>query len=207
MAVIEDFTVHNAELAQLRKDIWELVQKDLGNADDRATKQETIYHYTDVRSALEILKSGHLWFTERAHLNDTLEVQYALKVATDMLGDAARAAGPGVPSQIAEHLWGEFNAGLTEFGYWVASFSFENDDLSQWRSYADDGRGVCLGFSVQCLDMSQFAAPLPRNSNFLRFPVEYDEAVMRASLSQYIDLAVKLPQKVNLVSMAGYTQP
>ena len=66
----------------------------------------------------------------------------------------------------------EIQQGLAEYGYWVASFSYEDNDLSQWRNYADDGSGVCLGFSLQAMDMDQFASGLPKFINYLRFPVK-----------------------------------
>jgi hypothetical protein len=122
------------------------VADDLNAAGDTAAEVQTIYHYTDVASALAIITSGHFWFTERAHLNDTLELQYGLRIGHEMFDAAVKAAGDVVPRDAPEHLMGEVGFGMIEFGYWIASFSYEGDDLAQWRSYADEGRGVCLGF-------------------------------------------------------------
>ena len=41
------------------------------------------------------------------------------------------------------------NGGFTNY---VACFSESPDVLSQWRGYADDGRGCCIGFSKEQLD-------------------------------------------------------
>jgi hypothetical protein len=105
------------------------------------------------------------------------------------------------------HLLGEIERGLLEYGYWIASFSYVDDDMSQWRSYADDGQGVCLGFSVQALDMTMFASHIQALFNFLRFPVRYDESELRRLLQPYIKATIDLLVPANLPSRASYTQP
>lgn len=200
----EDWEAQDAALEEFKTEIGELVGNDLNAAGDVATQARTIYHYTDVASALAIIEIGHLWFTEHAHLNDTLELQYGFRIARDMLDTAAKAAGAAVPQDVPEHMMGEFAQGLGEYGYWVASFSHVSDDLSQWRSYADEGRGVCLGFSVDELDMRQFASHIKTAFTFMRYPVWYDEALLRKSLEPYIRHAIDLLRRVNLPSMPSY---
>jgi Protein of unknown function (DUF2971) len=117
-----------------------------------------------------------------------------------------RKASPTVPQQVTDHLMGEIGVGLVEYGFWVASFSLVDDDMSQWRSYADDGRGVCLGFSAQALDMRIFASNIPALFNFLRFPVRYDESELRRLLQPYIDATIHLLLRVNPPSMPSYSQ-
>lgn len=203
----EHWDEHDAALKRFKTDIEKLAADDLKAAADTAAETPIIYHYTDVASALAILRTGHFWFTERVHLNDTLELQYGLRIAHEMFDTSIKAAGPTVPLSAADHFIREVELGLVEFGYWVASFSYEGDDLSQWRSYADDGRGVCLGFSVHELDMRQFASHVQAAFNYLRFPVRYDEAELRKSMQRYLDLGVKLLGDVNLPSMPSYSQP
>ena len=202
----ERWEEHDAALEQFNKEIGDIVADDLNAASDTAAEVQTIYHYTDVASALAIIESGHFWFTERAHLNDTLELQYGLRIGHEMFDAAVKAAGDVVPREAPEHLIGEVGFGMLEFGYWIASFSYEGDDLAQWRSYADEGRGVCLGFSVQELDMRQFASHIQTAFNFMRFPVRYDEAELRKRIQPYIDRGVELLCRVNLPSMPSYSQ-
>lgn len=202
----EQWKQHDAALDKFKTEVGELTRDDLNAAGETSSQAQTIYHYTDVRSALAIIESGHFWFTERAHLNDTLELQYGLRIGLEVFEEAVRKAGPTVPQQAADHLMREIGLGLVEYGYWVASFSYVDDDMSQWRSYADDGRGVCLGFSVQALDMSIFASNIPALFNFLRFPVGYDESKLRRLLRPYIGATINLLLRVNLTSMPSYSQ-
>jgi hypothetical protein len=199
--VSEQWKEHDAGLERFKTDIGDLIAHDLEAAGNTAAEAQTIYHYTDVASALAIIETGNFWFTERVHLNDTLELQYGLQIGHEMFEAAVKAAGPGVSVGVADHLMSEVGQGLIEFGYWVASFSYNDDDLSQWRSYAEDGGGVCLGFSVRELDMRQFASHIKTAFNFMRFPVRYDETELRKSIQPYTDLGIKLLRRVNLPSM------
>jgi hypothetical protein len=202
----EQWEERDAALNEFKAGIEEHSKADLKAAAETSSEAKTIYHYTDVRSALSIIESGHFWFTERAHLNDTLELQYGLRIGHEMFQEAARNAGPTVPQQAADHFKGEIDFGLVEYGYWVASFSYVDDDMSQWRSYTDDGRGVCLGFSVQALDMQVLASNIPALFNFLRFPVRYDETTLRKLFEPYIDATINLLHRVNLPRMPSYVQ-
>ena len=44
-----------------------------------------------------------------------------------------------------------FNENHADFRYYVTCFSYQNDLLSQWRGYADDGRGAAIGFDLDVL--------------------------------------------------------
>ena len=47
------------------------------------------------------------------------------------------------------------NDGLENFAnFFVCSFFKAEDDLGQWRSYADDGCGYVLGFDAHCLEQA-----------------------------------------------------
>ncbi len=46
---------------------------------------------------------------------------------------------------VAEAVLERFND-LPNWPYYITSFSQSGDKLSQWRSYADDGRGIAIGF-------------------------------------------------------------
>lgn len=52
-------------------------------------------------------------------------------------------------SMTRHYLNDELNSG--DFSNFVTCFSEEPDILSQWRGYADDGKGCCLGFSTSAI--------------------------------------------------------
>src|SRR5260370_33518660 len=86
-----------------------------------------------------------MWFTERTRLNDTSEVSCGLEIAEKILGERSRTSDASHLKQSAESVFRDFR-------FFSASFSFEGDDLSQWRNYADDGTGVVLSFRASAFN-------------------------------------------------------
>lgn len=108
----------------------------------------TIYHYTNVTGALAILRSGRLWFTERVHLNDPSEVVHSIEIARKaLLSSNAAQNNDTLYKAFSE----EIKSQHEKSDFYIASFSKNHNDLGQWRGYADDGRGVALGFSFDVL--------------------------------------------------------
>lgn len=110
-----------------------------------------VYHYTDANALLCILDDCAIRATDFRHLNDTQEIEYAwcefltaLKDRQDApteFSDAYKAQLQAIKNADAENLK------LLGDSVFVACFSESPDDLNQWRSYAEDGRGVALGFN------------------------------------------------------------
>ena len=103
-----------------------------------------LYHYCSVDAFVKIISYKQLWSTNIFFMNDSKEHFW--------LRDKARNY---IDGQIQEH--------PGECGYkyldtilkqewmqeiYAVCFSEHGDLLSQWRSYADDGRGVAIGFST-----------------------------------------------------------
>ena len=111
-----------------------------------------LHHYSDMASLIGMLESSRLWLTSIFHLNDPSELTYGMNIAIERLdwhlqqifsGANASSSAPllvDIFCQRMEHAL-KHNIGRA-FGFYVASFSRTRDDLGQWRSYADDGRGV-----------------------------------------------------------------
>ena len=57
--------------------------------------------------------------------------------------------------------------------YFIASFSANSDVLNQWTMYADDGRGVAIGFRTSDFNVPQRVPSLAAGKNTGMFAVEY----------------------------------
>jgi hypothetical protein len=200
----DDWAEADQALEGFRKDVDALIAKHFQAVGATTEYQATIYHYTNVKGALGILESGQLWFTERVHLNDPVEIRYGLGVAHRLFGVAMRDRGGAIPVNAASHLKAEHDVNLDTFGFWISCFSLDGDDLAQWRNYADDGRGLCLGFSTTNFDLNEMAEHIP---NRLRFPVNYNENDLRKNLQTYIDIGLDVLEKANLPARESYYQP
>src|ERR1700722_19875848 len=113
----EDWADHDVSLDNLKERLGDQSSDDLAAWMSPGPGPSTMFHYTDLSGALAILQSGHLWFTERAHLNDTQEVQYAFRVCQKLFAEAAQRRGSNLPPFVADHLKGEFEVYLDQYGY------------------------------------------------------------------------------------------
>jgi len=203
----KDWNEADQFLKDFKNDISSMIENDFNEAGCVTEYRSTIHHYTDVKSTLSILQTGQMWFTERAHLNDPTEVQYGLSVGRELFESSAATRGTKIPTNAALHLHGEHGFGLSYFGFWSASFSFDDDELGQWRSYADDGRGVCLGFAAEKFDMIEIAKLLPRNPNSLRYPVCYDKDILERRLRPYVERSLDILERADIGSQGSYITP
>jgi hypothetical protein len=91
---------------------------------------------------------------------------------------------------------------LEQFGYWIFSASLNDNDLGQWQRYADDGRGVCLGFSLVKLtpmfEEAEIKQRLPHIHHARHFCVSYCEAKLRANMQRYVDCALDMLETLDL---------
>ena len=89
-----------------------------------------MYHYTPIASTNGILREDkiHLWATYYENLNDPLEFKWAKQHIFEEIKKS-----------------GTTNMIPTIFPY-VISFCKEADDLTMWRLFADNGRGILLEF-------------------------------------------------------------
>ncbi|MGX4803998.1 DUF2971 domain-containing protein [Bradyrhizobium guangdongense] len=146
------------------------------------------FHYTDFRGLDGILKSGQIWFTDYRHLNDQTELMHGIGLAKAMLTRRARVGG------LHGALFGWIDDLLTKrnfdraLSFFIASFSQNPDDLHQWRSYADDGRGVAIGFSAKLFQPLETKHTDPRKNTFAG-AVRYVDAQTRSRHAVGIDKA------------------
>lgn len=121
-----------------------------------------LYHYCDANALVNIFKTRSLWATGTRYLNDTTELVSLLqnlpKTATKH--EATPAGRVLVELSRVMQTWGaEIFANAIGAEIYVACFSEDGDMLSQWRSYADDGRGFAIGFDTRRLRALNAAGP------------------------------------------------
>lgn len=121
----------------------------------RKYRPTTIYHYCSLASFISIIESKHIWLSDAYSVNDTYECRWISRHVREVIRGMKGKREIGVDSIFARLL-----GGLDE-GFnipYMASFSGKEDVLSQWRAYADDGRGVAIGFNPNAFEL-KFRAP------------------------------------------------
>ena len=137
-----------------------------------AQPKDRLYHYTNDDGLRGILKSGQLWLTNIFKLNDPSEVSHGFDIGVKAL-TSSRADGTPQSKEFARVLEAFYNRvgiqGSAKF--FVCSFSWHEDDLCQWRAYADNGRGYALEFDAAALD-----AVVKSEAHTEAFPITYADA-------------------------------
>lgn len=116
-----------------------------------------LYHYCSLQTFQTIIENNSIWLSDISKSNDSKELQwikgqcefYILKAWVDFLeskDDDQRfndvTSDDFKKIDELKDLIKNYNNTKT----WAFCLSEKNDDLSQWRGYADDGAGISIGF-------------------------------------------------------------
>lgn len=130
-----------------------------------------IYHYCNSDALWSIVEGGKIWLSDIFALNDSVELKWGRSIflqvfldAPDLLDDDFKNFAIGMVLDI--------HANTRPF---VGSFSANGDLLSQWRAYADDGRGFSLGLSASHI-YNRWGVGLRK--------VEYRETIQKRMVTQ-----------------------
>ncbi|UWQ73303.1 DUF2971 domain-containing protein [Leisingera sp. M658] len=109
---------------------------------------EELHYYCSAATFLSLVKSKKLWLTDLTLSNDTQEGRYAVKQYLDSFlrkrtkESLVRRNGARLALDIA----------LKDRCALGMCFSEDDDLLSQWRGYADNGAGLCVTFSRPAIE-------------------------------------------------------
>lgn len=119
-----------------------------------ADNPQLVYHYTTAEGIKGILEGQSLWASEGFYLNDSSEMLFGRGT---ILGVAMRLySDKEMPWSLWSSVQNAFPRDWTLKSphyerIFLASFSTEGDDLSQWRAYGGQG-GFALGFDRAYLE-------------------------------------------------------
>lgn len=123
-----------------------------------------LYHYTDQFGCLGILSNKEIWASKIIFMNDSKEFKIGLEYAISYLRMIEKSLINESQKKQC-HRWIKTLIGAFESNVFVFSMSECNDQLSQWRGYANSSTGgYCIEFNVDELkkDMSKLGFELDR---------------------------------------------
>lgn len=106
--------------------------------------EEIIYHYCSSATFLSIIQNKKIWLTDLMSSNDSLEARWTIKKYLEERDYDSPRAETYVNRFFEERLSERYVLGCC--------FSKKRDLLSQWRGYAVNGKGVCIGFRRSALE-------------------------------------------------------
>lgn len=140
------------------------------------SSQKLIYHYTSLEKFEQIIASRKFLFTHYKNLNDTLELKHGYQIFEKLVYETK------VPD--ADRYLKNLKAILLdhEIDFYICSFSEQNDNLSLWRLYGDDGYGVALGIDTNFTLVSEEKVENPTISAAI-----YKQATFEANFKNLCD--------------------
>jgi len=145
----------------------------------REPKQgEKIYHYCSAEAFYNIVNNQSIRFGDIAHMNDSFEMLWAFEFFKRILVDW------GKNKNISETFFQRCILDTRRMNdisnLFCACFTSEPDQLSQWRGYADDGKGFSIGFDFTSITKSLPVKPIQ---------VVYDNKIL---LEELVEMLGKL---------------
>lgn len=139
--------VNNCEYGVLRAQ-WTAPQKYLKKHSDIFWYQgKEIFHYTDLIGLIGILANKGFWLSDVRFLNDSEEIINGAKLSIELI---ERLLTKNKYKPFTAVLEGTVNELVNEpyDNHYICCFSTGRDTLEQWRAYAKNGSGICIGFDL-----------------------------------------------------------
>ncbi|NIJ46653.1 hypothetical protein FHR24_003148 [Wenyingzhuangia heitensis] len=175
---------------KLTDSIWAELKYNLGtyimqnvysyeNLSRKLNTSEIIYHYTDLNGLVSILENQQLYCTNIKFLNDKKEYNHGIELLLKIIESIEIKKEN---KEIFDFIKTNINR-IYENDKYVTCFSKNGDLLSQWRAYANQGKGVALGFKSINIDESiaQYVSPLN---------ITYNEEYQTGIISEFITLII-----------------
>lgn len=130
---------------------------------------DTLYHYTDASGLLGIVENNEIWATDSRFLNDRTELIYAEQLALEVATRRAKSPRSLRSGEFLAQCLDKIGDYESEHSSFLFCMSAHADSLSQWRGYAQEGRGFTVGFDGKSLSRASGG-----DSGFSLQKVEYD---------------------------------
>jgi len=106
---------------------------------------DLIYHYCDANAFFSICTNRKLWMNDLHSMNDFMELHWGYSIWEQSASTRIEKYGKEFLDEIDEVIHFSGFQGLLL----ANCFSTDKDVLSQWRAYADDGKGYVIGFNAK----------------------------------------------------------
>lgn len=137
---------------------------------DKLPSNNIVYHYCSNAAFKGIVENSEVWSTDALMTNDFYELKWLMNIVAYVIENKFSN-----DANIIEHIYRYLEVNVANSSAFISCFSKEKDVLSQWRAYADDGRGVSIGIDLSTLNIplcfSYWGSPV-NSSGFC--PVIYD---------------------------------
>ncbi len=156
-----------------------------GNFEEPKTDNNLLYYYCSMDTFSAIIKSKKVWLRDLRAMNDPSELFLSrIDISPEIIeqykrqpfdiefkGEKNERALERLLSPLQLSYSSGFNSTNNNY-FFAVCMSDEENSLSQWRMYADNGSGVCLGFEKE--KVQNF---IKSNTNYSLQEIEYKNDV------------------------------
>lgn len=109
-----------------------------------------VYHYCSAETFHAVVSKKTIRMSDISKMNDFMELDWGLDIVKNEIKSQTKIIGKELSGKLLERL----DFAKTKSRFLISCFSMNNDILSQWRSYADNGSGFPIGFDSEKLSDS-----------------------------------------------------
>jgi hypothetical protein len=147
-----------------------------------------LFHYTDLNALINIVTTHDLWLTNSRYSNDENELNHGYKIASEVIIEKRNKSVKNTfKRKYLDHV--EDFLKQPPQGVYICCFCGEDNLLSQWRSYGENGTGVSIGFNPG--GFTRFTGPdlSPEQFGLMRlWKVYYDDVTKKNIIQQALEL-------------------
>ena len=162
---------------------------------------DTIYHYCDVETFMNIVKSKSIWMSHHSSMNDYSESSWFYNLLIEKANNIVSKDKSKL--ELLNGFIQHFFINIKD--YFLTCFSENGDSLSQWRAYADDGKGVSIGFATQAFNVPHSIPSLNAiQPNIGIFRVSYNKQEQNRLAEDIISKVISSNDFVNIGGIDTY---
>ena len=156
-----------------------------------------MYHYCSMNNFFKIINSRKLFLFNANSMNDSLETNWILHLIDEEISKRKDI----ITDSDINLLRNSFR--INRIYPYISCFSKNGDSLSQWRAYADDGKGIAIGFDQEKLRINN---NIPSNTAVVKdsigyFDCIYDIDIQKELINQNLDKICELIKQKNNTEM------
>lgn len=161
---------------------------------------DVMYHYCSLNSFVSIVKNKEFWLTRTDYTNDIYEMRYFDHQMIDIANRLVEQEE--VTQEEVEGLKIFYDTEDRHEKMFIGCFSGKGEILSQWRTYADNAKGISMGFSVSKLISTLKIQPILKilNEGYVGYKVKYLDNKMLDELKEEIIANIRKNGKYKLTN-------
>lgn len=153
---------------------------------------KVLYYYCSTNVFLSVINNQTLWLSDVTKSNDGLELSGYINLLLDAL-QKAMFKNSSIPydkvvTALKSKMWNYYCLAIC--------FTDQDDVVSQWQAYGDDGKGFAIGMSVSALKQICSTHPLFKLSDVVYFSNDRNDKSITKDIDEQIQALSKICNSV-----------